>query len=205
MRKKSYVNIGKNFLRFLLISIVMRSCVFAAELDLKAEQAFGKKGYHFGRFRRPSGITLLNRHIYVADSRNRRVKRFSLKGAFVSLFDEYEEDGEREGFESVDAVSSSPTGVLYVLDSENSLVTMFDRFGGYIDQFGAFGHSSTRYNEPSRLVCDALGDLFIVDTGNNRVVKTDERGQFILSITSKEHLLVSPIDLVSTSSGYVYI
>ena len=61
-------------------------------------------------------------------------------------------------------------GTLYVADTKNSRVEVFDGNGQFIRQFGSRGSAPNEFNEPCGLSVDAQGDLWVADTWNGRVV-----------------------------------
>jgi sugar lactone lactonase YvrE len=86
------------------------------------------------------------------------------------------------------AVLSGPTGIaldgyanIYVADTGNNRIVKAHQFGAaatenvvYVSSTATFG--GTALSEPSGLALDAAGDLFIADTGNNRVVEYSALG-----------------------------
>ena len=50
----------------------------------------------------------------------------------------------------------------------------------YVSSFGAEGTGEGQFNEPSGVARDSKGDLWVVDTGNERVQEFNEEGKFML-------------------------
>lgn len=66
--------------------------------------------------------------------------------------------------------------------------------------------SSKYFNSPEGLFINEQGYLFVVDTGNNRVVKLDREGNFIAEFTGqKDSMLKSPKGIFVDKNGNMYI
>ncbi len=61
-------------------------------------------------------------------------------------------------------------GSLYVADTKNSRIQVFDGNGQFVRQFGSQGDAPDQFKEPCGLSVDAQGDLWVADTWNGRVV-----------------------------------
>jgi DNA-binding beta-propeller fold protein YncE len=60
---------------------------------------------------------------------------------------------------------------IYIVDSGNNRVEVFDASGKYLSQFGIFGLTAGFFNVPTFIAVDGAGYLYVSDTGNNRVEK----------------------------------
>ena len=54
----------------------------------------------------------------------------------------------------------------------------FDTSGNFISQFGGSGTTTGKFATPSGIVVDTSGNIFVADTGNNRVQKFTPAGVF---------------------------
>ena len=117
--------------------------------------------------------------VYVADSGNDRVQKFTASGVFV---DEFGSTGSGDGELSgpmgvgVDPVS----GDVYVADTNNNRVQRFDDTGSFVDEIGttAGGSGNGELISPSRVAVDSTGRLYVLDSGNGRVQRFDSSGGF---------------------------
>jgi DNA-binding beta-propeller fold protein YncE len=73
---------------------------------------------------------------------------------------------------------------LYVVDSENHRVQVFDSNGKNIKQWGGKGNGDGRFNLPISIVMDNNGNLIVNDRGTGRIQKFDRDGNFILKFGS---------------------
>jgi sugar lactone lactonase YvrE len=79
-------------------------------------------------------------------------------------------------------VAVSPDGrTISVSDSVNNRIQQFDSNGNFLDSFGTNGSAVGLFNMPEGLTYDTAGTLYIVDSGNNRIVLA--QGIFVESVT----------------------
>jgi tripartite motif-containing protein 71 len=60
-------------------------------------------------------------------------------------------------------------GVVYVTDSQLSRVQAFDLNGAFLGKWGGYGRGPYQFANPSGIVHDASGNLYIADTANDRI------------------------------------
>ena len=164
-----------------------------AETVIVSTFAGGEEGFADGqgsaaRFRYPTGIAIDTAgNLYVADSRNNRIRKITPKGEVSTLA------GGEEGF--ADGQGSAArfyyprdfaidvAGNLYVADKGNNRIRKITPQGevstlaggekwGFADGQG----SAARFNWPNDIAIDAAGNLYVADERNNRIRKiTPER------------------------------
>ena len=61
--------------------------------------------------------------------------------------------------------------MIYVADSGNHRIQVFDQFGNFLGQFGGFGVTPGRFNQPRGIAIGRAGQVFVADTENNRIQK----------------------------------
>ncbi|NWJ96234.1 MAG: glycosyltransferase family 39 protein [Chloroflexi bacterium] len=169
-------------------------------------QAFGlfdssQAGSRNGQFRTPRDIALApNGDILVLDSENARVQRFDKDGKFLSTFGG---SGRDDGKFALAQYSSGPSGVtvddegnIYVADTWNFRIQKFDKDGKFLLKWGE-GKDTTGTTEgnqqspnvfygPREMAYDAVHkELYIADTGNQRIVVYNKQGQFIRQFGEK--------------------
>jgi len=159
--------------------------------------AGGGAGYRDGplweaRFCGPNALAVgPDGALYVADSRNHRIRAISTNGTVTTIAGGGEPDGtggRAEGtalsarFSYPSGVAVGPDGSLYVADTGNNRIcriregqvsTLAGGTEGNTDGVGA----AARFRYPSALVIDAAGSLWVADAGNRRVRKVDAAGQ----------------------------
>ncbi|MDX1413534.1 MAG: TIGR03663 family protein [Candidatus Promineifilaceae bacterium] len=73
-----------------------------------------------------------------------------------------------------------PDGRIYVLDSSNHRVQVFDEFGLPLSEWGSFGEGAGQFNEPWGIAIDDTY-VYIADTWNHRIQKFTLDGDFVTS------------------------
>jgi hypothetical protein len=146
--------------------------------------AYGSKGAGAGQFMDPTGIILAGAgkvansdDFYVVDSGNSRVQEFSETGlaygekvAFEYLLQFGAKGTENGKFTNPTAITLDPTtGDLDVTDSGSGRVQTFLANGTYVAKFGAVGTGGEDFESPKGIVANAGGELYVADSGNNRV------------------------------------
>lgn len=119
----------------------------------------------------PHGIAVdeKNKKLYISDAKEVRVKVFSLdkleKGP-IAVIDNYV-PGER--FSMLRGLAVDNLGRLYVVDTINNAIRVFDKNGTYLFSFGRQGFGDGEFLFPNQIFADNSGKIFISDWGNNRV------------------------------------
>ncbi len=84
-------------------------------------------------------------------------------------------------FDEPRGVAADARGNLYVADTKNSRVEVFDGSGRFVRAFGGKGNGPGQFNEPCGIAVDSRGELWIADTWNYRVVHAAPDGR-VLSV-----------------------
>lgn len=132
-----------------------------------------------GEFNTPSGVALDGEgNLYVADTGNNRVRKVSKEGAVTTLA------GAGE-FDAPVGVAVDKDGNVYVADTYHDRIRVITKDGqvrtvagsggpGYADG-GAL--DAARFDTPCAVAVSAAGDLYVADTGNDRLRKITKDGQ----------------------------
>jgi DNA-binding beta-propeller fold protein YncE len=64
-------------------------------------------------------------------------------------------------------------GLVYVADEANNRIDVFDpaHFAASFTSFGSFGSGPGQFNAPEGVAVDGSGNVFVADSGNNRIVE----------------------------------
>ncbi|MDD3647553.1 MAG: recombinase family protein [Candidatus Dojkabacteria bacterium] len=152
-------------------------------LDGSYISTFGDYGTDPGMFDYPVGISIspLN-EIFVTDPGNSRIQIFNKNFEY-----------QREIGGTYNCTPSLPgefcwpmTNVMfdsqnnvYVSDTYNNQIQVFDYDGNFLKFITPAGSSTPNFDETYQMVIDALDNLFVVDASNNRVVKFDSDGNYL--------------------------
>lgn len=169
---------------------------------------FGKKGTKEGEFQFPYGIDGdKNGNVYVADLYNGNISIFTSKGEFQNYFKEQDEK---------DKAIKSPGGLrivdekLYVTDIEKHKVFVFDLKGKKLMEIGEPGSGDGQFIAPNNLAIDDDLNVYVSDSGNNRVQIFNKDGKFQKVINGSrdgkgQSTFVNPRGVGVDAKGNVYI
>ena len=116
-------------------------------------------------------------NVYVADTNNNRIQKFTSTGTFITQWGGYgSEDGQ---FDSPGGVAVDSAGNVYVADWNNNRIQKFTSTGGFITNWGGSGSADGQFNGPGGVAVDSAGNVYVADTNNNRIQKFTSTGTFI--------------------------
>jgi DNA-binding beta-propeller fold protein YncE len=110
--------------------------------------------------------------VYVADTWNHRIQKFSASGTPLTMWgtplydptttDPFAVWGPR-------GIAVDAKGRIFVADTGNKRILVYDANGNFILQIGNEGLSIGQFEEPVGLAFDSQGNLYVADTWNQRV------------------------------------
>lgn len=133
----------------------------------KIKTTFGQPGSGDGQLSYVNGISVDDKNgwIFVADSNNGRVQIFNLQGRFLKKLD------RNQGFAVPRGILFDQTSDrLYVVDTFLHQVKVFSSALKPIGVVGGLGQNDGEFNFPNAIAKDDLGNLYIADRENNRIV-----------------------------------
>jgi DNA-binding beta-propeller fold protein YncE len=123
-----------------------------------------------GTFNEPWDVAIgKDGSIYVSDTWNHRVQKFTADGEFVKMWGYFGQGEAPDAFWGPRGLAVDKNGRLYVMDTGNKRVVIFDPDGNFITQFGSAGVEKGQFDEPVGISLDDLGNVYITDTWNQRV------------------------------------
>jgi len=132
--------------------------------DLAKGQAPG------GSFNEPWGIAVgKDGSVYVSDTWNHRVQKFSADGKFQSMWGYFGQAEKPEAFWGPRGLAVDAQGRLYVVDTGNKRVVIFGPNGEPITSFGTSGFDAGQFDEPVGVALDKDGNVYVTDTWNQRI------------------------------------
>ncbi len=180
---------------------------------------WGSQGSQPGQFQEPWGIFVASDGlVYVADTWNHRIQVFEPDGRFVRQWGTFGEVVGAVGgagvFYGPRDVAVNTKGEVFVSDTGNKRIVVFDRQGNYLDQWGGGGVIPGAFEEPVGLTLDSQNHLYVADTWNQRVQVFGAEYQFLAewpvqgwygeSVTNKPYVAADSQDriYITDPEGY---
>ena len=144
------------------------------------------------------------RNIYVVDTGNSRIQKFTHEGQFLSSWGTNGiENGELQ----------SPVGIaiyennVYVVDEKQNTVQKFDNDGNFILKWGGAGNENGEFNKPRGITIDSSGIVYVADSKNHRIQTFTSDGEFLSSFGKYgfgDGNLKTPVD-VAVYEDFIYV
>lgn len=194
--------------------------VYVVEQEKRGIGVFDRRGKS-ARFitdpsvERPTGIAIDRRleRIYLADtahtkSKEHTVKIFDLKdGRLVGHLGNGKGSGDGEFmFPTYVAIDSASN--VYVTDTLNSRVQMFDSAGKFVRRFGERGNSWGMFDKPKGVATDTFGNVYVVDSGWSNVQIFNPKGEILLFFGGRgpiPGMLQNPAPIAIDANNRIYV
>ncbi|MBC8412243.1 MAG: SMP-30/gluconolactonase/LRE family protein [Nitrospira sp.] len=154
----------------------------------------------------PVGLAIDNKRgiIFVADSRLNKVFGLDKKTGDIILT-----IGTPGDFQHPSGmVFNEDRDILYVTDTQNHRIRVFDKDGIAIYNIGERGYKGGEFNFPSFLALDMEGRLYVADTLNFRIQIFDQEGYYIKEfgkLGDASGTFTRPYGVGVDSDGHVYV
>jgi DNA-binding beta-propeller fold protein YncE len=138
---------------------------------------------HEGELENPSGMAVdrTNKLLYVADSKKHKVLCYStVDGAAVREIGKRGMDNGEFNFPTNLFVDRE--GRLYVADTLNFRVQIFDSGGKFVRAFGSQGDTAGKLNRPKGVAVDSEGHVYVADTSFNNFQIFDAEANLLLFV-----------------------
>jgi predicted membrane-bound mannosyltransferase/DNA-binding beta-propeller fold protein YncE len=138
-----------------------------------ADQAVGDAP--IGTFNEPWGVAVgPDGSVYVTDTWNHRVQKFSEEGKPVKMWGQYGQPlpdipESKSSFWGPRGIAVDSQGHVFVADTGNKRIVVFDEDGTYITDFGSAGFDPGQFDEPVGVAVASDGTVYVTDTWNQRV------------------------------------
>lgn len=143
-------------------------------------KTFGGYGWNDNSLDDPRDVFADPLTVYVADKNNHRIKRFDKNLNYISSLFTRDSDNSGESFGYPLSCATSNQGDLYVLDSENKRIIMFDIYGNYKQNFGGFDSGNFILNDPLQLAISSNNNVYVID--GEQIVVFDQYGNGVQKI-----------------------
>ena len=150
-------------------------------------------------FKTPEGLAVVGDTVYVADTWNHRIARFTLGGEWKG--------SATGGFMGPRGVAVGPDGGVWVTDSGNHRVVRYDADLKTAVTVGPTGTGPGQFKGPVGIVASpSSGRVYVTDSGNHRIQVLDRNGKYLteydvpwLDKTWQVHLEVGPDETLYAS------
>lgn len=168
---------------------------------------WGEMGSNDGQLWNPAGIAAdSSGNIFVADSGNYRVQRFTAQGAYTRRWGS-SGSGDYQ-FRTPLGIAVDSTGNVFVADTGNCRIVKYNGDGDYLDQFGSRGTGELEFLSPRGVAVDRFGDIYVADADNHRFTKLNAGGDFLMwggGQGSGDAKFNHPSGIAVDASGNIYI
>ncbi|MFC2014637.1 putative Ig domain-containing protein [Chloroflexota bacterium] len=171
-------NLAVLFVIPLLFIAIFGSIAFAEEPSFPFLFEWGSHGVLPGEVDRVRGISMdESGDVYVADTYNHRIQKFSGAGEFINLWGS---NGLGDGqFQYPWGVVVDSSNTVFVLDAYNNRIQVFNSSGTFLRKWGSAGSGDGQFNLPRGIAIDDSGNIYVADTGNHRIQKFNNSGVFL--------------------------
>ena len=158
--------------------------------------SFGSNGSNDGQFAGPGGTALdSDGSLWVADSQNNRVQKFSPSGEHLLSFGTL---GSGNGqFKRPTDIAIDSKGNLWVADTLNGRIQQFDDEGNFLKAVEA------NIDEPRGIATDAYGLIWVADPVNSRAVGLTAQGVVTQMIPGQG--LIKPTGIAINKEGTIWV
>ncbi len=219
--RKALITIGEEekLARPFGIALDGQEQLYVVEQEKKGVSVFSPQGKRL-RFishpslERPAGIAIdrERRRIYVADtghtkSEEHTIKIFNMNGDLVGKIGKGmgEEPGQ---FLFPTYLNLDAGGNLYVTDTLNSRVQMFDTDGKYVKSFGQRGNAWGMFDKPKGVALDTFGNVYVADSGWSNVQIFNQKRQILLFFGGRgpiPGMLKNPTAIAIDRNNRIYV
>ncbi len=171
-------------------------------------QTFTEKGRASG-FNNPKAVAIsAEGNVYVADTGNNRIVILNSRGRIQRTIGGF--GFEQDQFDAPSDIWCGSLINIYVADYNNRRIQRFDRQMNYISSLSAddAGDTDIQFTEAASCAVSSNNDLFILDHGENKIVKINRLGQAELSFgtyISGAGELQNPVQLDITPQGLLLV
>ena len=217
MKENKYLEIGeadkREFMSPIGVAVDNNGEIYLTDSLLKRIFIFDKNGKYLREigsddsFARPAGMTIDGEKLYVVDTHGHKIIVFSkADGSFLFSFGTH---GSGKGeFNYPTNICIDRKGQLYIADSMNFRVQIFDQRGHFISMFGKHGDGSGDFSKPRGIAVDSDGHIYVADALFDAIQIFDKDGKLLLAFgnTGREKgKMILPAGLFIDEEDKIYV
>jgi uncharacterized protein (TIGR03663 family) len=177
------------------------------------EGIIGKKGDAPGDLQGPRQLTFdAAGNLYVVDVSASRLTKYGPNGAVLATYGS-KGPGDTQLTEP-GGVAVDPNGNVFIADTWNHRIVELNaqlqfvrKWGQFIDLKGKLGDANSFYG-PRSVATDANGNVYVADTGNKRIVKFNNNGEYVAQwggAGSGPGQFQEPVGVALDTQGNIYV
>ncbi len=148
-----------------------RSRVLVFDRAGRIIRTIGSRGSGPGKLLAPSALAVSGTTVFVGDTGNGRIARFSVNGTYF---------GSSGNFRDIRGIAvSADGGTVYASDAGTNRVYVQTASGQDLAEIGRSGTAPGRLRRPEGVALDAAGNVWVANTANDRVEAFTPDGTFI--------------------------
>ncbi len=162
----------------------------------------------FGKFENGFSISIsMNGYIYITDSYANELFKYDSLGTMLKYIGGYGWD-DSQFDDPVDVYATTLN--VYVADKNNNRIQIFDKDLNFLSAFTTKNNenSNLQFAYPTACGVSGQGDLFILDSDNNRILKYNLTGEFLQEIggvDAGDYSIENPKSFAISKHGNVYV
>lgn len=162
--------------RLYLVDVTARIQVF--DLDGKLLRGWRTPKSKNGR---PTGMSIIDDKLYVADTHYFRILVYSLEGKLLNQIGTGELPVKKGGLGWTTDVVQDSSGNLFISEyGQHDQIQKFDPEGTFVLQWGTHGGEPGQFLRPQNMWIDAEDKIWVCDAGNHRLQVFDTQGEFLM-------------------------
>lgn len=203
------------------VAVAPNGNFYVTDTTLKLIFVFGPDGKYIKTFglqrpaplRSPTGIAVdaATGKVYVSDPIWNQVFVYDAAGKLLTRLgsEKNKEAGKPGKFLRPSGIAvNSQLGKIYIVDTENHRVQIFNRDGQFVSTFGKRGSDDGEFNFPTHITVDKENKVYVADTLNFRVQVFDLDGKFLYKfgkLGDAAGNLARPKGIAVDSQGKIYV
>jgi hypothetical protein len=160
----------------------------------------------FGDFNSAASFDIdLNGNFYISDILDNAIIKLDSTGSEILSIGGY--GWEESAFDEPVSVFTNTLSV-YVADKNNDRIQRFDKDLNFLSLYSGRNNSNIEFGYPTCIVITDIGDLFFLESDNNRILKFNLTGEFLLEIGGNDagaFALTNPTNFSSDADGNIYV
>lgn len=179
------------------------------------QRTFGTTGVPYvtdgEHFNDPAGLAInpTDGSIYLAEARGHCLVKLDASDDLVwTVGEPGVKGGDNTHFIYPQDVALDDSGAVYVVDTYNHRVQIYDAGGVYSDTLGSWGSGDYQFDRPHGLTISPDGLIYVADSGNHRVQIFDASLNYVDTLGtpgSGDFYFEWPEDVAVDTRGYVYV